>query len=256
MKITCIGTGSSGNMFHVRGKSGTSVFLDAGMPPKAVQRLNVPIANTPIFITHEHGDHAKYAKKYQNDYGCPICCSLGTAEALKLKDAMIPKQLNDLDNPTSLQKKRKRGLTETRMFPVVHTAEEPTGFYLVIDGEALIYLADAGMPPFVWHIPIKPDVMILESNYTKKRLAEQAEKSESHLFVAGRVSSGVGHLSANDTFEFAKPYYEKAELIVLFHLSKNNFDRNEFYQDDDIPDDYKKKVVFAKSGMERNTIPF
>jgi phosphoribosyl 1,2-cyclic phosphodiesterase len=256
MKITCIGTGSSGNMFHVRGKSGTSVFLDAGIPPKAVQRLNVPIANTPIFITHEHGDHAKYAKKYQNDYGCPICCSLGTAEALKLKDAMIPKQLNDLDNPTSLQKKRKRGLTETRMFPVVHTAEEPTGFYLVIDGEALIYLADAGMPPFVWHIPIKPDVMILESNYTKKRLAEQAEKSESHLFVAGRVSSGVGHLSANDTFEFAKDYYKHSDLIILFHQSKNNFDYKEFYEDKEIDEDFKSRVVFASPDMAWDTVPF
>ena len=243
-------------MFHVMGKYGTGVFLDAGMPIKSIRHAKVSIANTPIFVTHEHGDHAKYVKKYQENYGCPITCSLGTAEALKLKDAFIPKQLNDLDHPTDLQKKRKKGLTEIRSFPVVHTAEEPTGFYLVIDGEALIYLADAGMPPFVWHIPIEPDVMILESNYTKKRLAEQAERSDSHLFVAGRVSSGVGHLSANDTFEFAKSYYQHADLIVLFHLSGNNFDRTEFYLDERIDEEYKKKVVFAKAGGRWNTLPF
>lgn len=256
MRITCIGTGSSGNCFHVEGKNGTGVFFDAGISPKTIQKMRLPIANSPVFITHEHGDHAKYAKELQDKYGAEIYCSLGTAMALKLKKFERVPRLLDIDNPMPLKRSRKRGLTAYRSIPVIHTAEEPTAFFVVLDGESLIYLADAGMPPFVWHIPIKPDVMILESNYTKKRLAEQAEKSESHLFVAGRVSSGVGHLSANDTFEFAKPYYEKAELIVLFHLSKNNFDRNEFYQDDDIPDDYKKKVVFAKSGMEWNTIPF
>ncbi len=243
-------------MFHVRGKSGTSVFLDAGMPPKAVQRLNVPIANTPIFITHEHGDHGKYAQTYMDKYGCPVICSFGTAQALKLKGTAISAPILDFDQPVPVKKSKAKGVTETRMFPVVHTAEEPTGFYLVIDGEALIYLADAGMPPFVWHIPIKPDVMILESNYTKKRLAEQAEKSESHLFVAGRVSSGVGHLSANDTFEFAKDYYKHSDLIILFHQSKNNFDYKEFYEDKEIDEDFKSRVVFASPDMAWDTVPF
>lgn len=243
-------------MFHVRGKSGTSVFLDAGMPPKAVQRLNVPIANTPIFITHEHGDHGKYAQTYMDKYGCPVICSFGTAQALKLKGTAISAPILDFDQPVPVKKSKAKGVTESRQFPVVHTAEEPVGFYLVIDGEALIYLADAGMPPYLWNIPLKPDVMILESNYTEARLQAQAELSDSALFVAGRVSSGVGHLSANDTFKFAKDYYQHSDLIILFHQSKNNFDKKEFFDDPEIDDDYKCRVVFAEAGRLWNTVPF
>lgn len=256
MRVTCIGTGSSGNMFHVMGKYGTSVFLDAGMPVKATQRAKVPIANTPIFITHEHGDHAKHAKKYQHDYGCPVYCSLGTAEALKLDNTLLPKPLLDFDDPVVPKFKKRKGLTEVRAFPVIHTAQEPVGFYLVLDGESLIYLADSGMPPFMWHIPLRPSVMILESNYTKKRLAEQAEKSESHLFVSGRVSSGIGHLSANDTFLFAKDYYRHSDLVILFHQSKNNFSHKEFYKDKEIDEDFKSRVVFATPYMAWDTVPF
>ena len=254
MKITCIGSGSSGNAFYVEGRKGTGIYLDAGISPKIIQRMGLPLANVPVFVTHEHGDHGGYAKRLQDDYGCPVHCSLGTAEALKIDNAHISADLIDYDHPVTLS--NRKGVTEVRSFPVIHNAEDPVGFYIQLDGERLIYLADSGMPPYLWGLDLRPHVMILESNYTRKRLIQQAKKSEARLFVAGRVSSGMGHLSANDTYEFAKPYYEKAELIVLFHLSKNNFDRNEFYQDDDIPDDYKKKVVFAKSGMEWNTLPF
>ena len=139
---------------------------------------------------------------------------------------------------------------------VIHNAEEPIGFFIQLDGERLIYLADSGMPPYLWEMDLKPHVMILESNYTEKRMKEQAELSKQKLFVAGRVSSGMGHLSANDTYEFAKPYYQHADLIVLFHLSGNNFDRTEFYQDERIDEEYKKKVVFAKAGGRWNTLPF
>jgi ribonuclease BN (tRNA processing enzyme) len=256
MRITCIGTGSSGNCFHVEGKNGTGVFFDAGISPKTIQKMRLPIANSPVFITHEHGDHAKYAKELQDKYGAEIYCSLGTAMALKLKKFERVPRLLDIDNPMPLKRSRKRGLTAYRSIPVIHTAEEPTAFFVVLDGESLIYLADAGMPPFLWDFDLRPDVMILESNYTKKRLVAEAKKSQTGLFVAGRVSSGIGHLSANDTYEFAKPYYKHSELIVLFHQSKNNFDYKEFYEDKEIDEDFKSRVVFASPDMAWDTVPF
>ena len=45
-------------------------------------------------------------------------------------------------------------------------------------------------------------------------------------------------------------------MIINFHLSGNNFDRTEFYQDERIDEEYKKKVVFAKAGGRWNTLPF
>lgn len=254
MKVTCIGSGSSGNAFYVQGRKGTGIYLDAGISPKTIQRMGLPLANKPVFVTHEHGDHGGYAKRLQRDYGCQVCCSLGTAVALNLENCRLPDELIDLDKPIKFSDDQ--DLTEGRSFPVIHNAEEPIGFFIQLDGERLIYLADSGMPPYLWEMDLKPHVMILESNYTEKRMKEQAELSKQKLFVAGRVSSGMGHLSANDTYEFAKPYYQHADLIVLFHLSGNNFDRTEFYQDERIDEAYKKKVVFAKAGGRWNTLPF
>lgn len=254
MKITCIGSGSSGNAFYVEGRKGTGIYLDAGISPKRIQRMGLPLANVPVFVTHEHGDHGGFAKRLQKDYGCPVYCSLGTAVALDLDDCRLSDELIGFDQPIEFSDKE--GITEVRSFPVIHNAEDPVGFFIQLDGERLIYLADAGMPPYLWEMDLKPHVMILESNYTEKRMKEQAELSKQKLFVAGRVSSGMGHLSANDTYEFAKPYYQHADLIVLFHLSGNNFDRQEFYQDERIDKDYKKKVVFAKAGGRWNTLPF
>ena len=70
------------------------------------------------------------------------------------------------------------------------------------------------------------------------------------------MSSGVGHLSANDTFEFAKDYYKHSDLIILFHQSKNNFDYKEFYEDKEIDEDFKSRVVFASPDMAWDTVPF
>lgn len=257
MKIACIGTGSSGNMFYVEGKNGTGIYLDAGVPPSHVQRMGLSLANKPVFVTHEHGDHGRFAKTLQDRYGCDVYCSAGTAGALKLDrfNEVDPLFLpgNDIAvRQTSLV----AGLTDCWAFPVVHTAEEPVGFCIHLDGERLIYLADAGSPPFLWDMPLDPHVMILESNYTEKRLEEAANRSFSSLFVAGRVSSGVGHLSARETYTFAKDYYQNSDLIILFHQSQNNFDKKEFFDDPEIDDDYKCRVVFAEAGRLWNTVPF
>lgn len=257
MKIACVGTGSSGNMFYVEGQNGTGIYLDAGVPPSHVQRMGLSLANKPVFVTHEHGDHGRFAKTLQDRYGCDVYCSAGTAGALKLDrfNEVDPLFLpgNDIAvRQTSLV----AGLTDCWAFPVVHTAEEPVGFYIHLDGERLIYLADAGSPPFLWDMPLDPHVMILESNYTEKRLEEAANRSFSSLFVAGRVSSGVGHLSARETYTFAKPFLDKCQLILLFHQSGNNFDYEEYRTDGFISEDYKDLAVFAVAGEGWDTVPF
>jgi len=99
MKITCIGTGSSGNAFYVEGRKGTGIYLDAGISPKVIQRMGLPLANVSVFVTHEHGDHGGYAKRLQRDYGCQIYCSLGTAVALDLENCRLPVDLIHFDGP-------------------------------------------------------------------------------------------------------------------------------------------------------------
>jgi ribonuclease BN (tRNA processing enzyme) len=241
MKVTCVGTGSSGNCFYVESERGAGVYFDAGIHPSRIQRLGLIIANVPFFVTHEHVDHAGFAKTLNENYGTPICATRGTKEAIKIgyRDCRISFA----------------SVHEIRMIPVVHAAAEPCAFYLDIDGERVLYIADAGSPP---ELPegLAPDVLIVEANYTPKRMAENAEKSDSMLYVSGRVSSGVGHLSAREAAQLIEPYLDYADLIILFHQSENNFDYTEYHNDPEISDAFKAKAQFARAGMTWNSIPF
>ena len=239
MKVTCIGAGSSGNCFYVESELGTGVYFDAGIHPGRIQRLGLVVANMPFFVTHEHGDHAGYARLLAYSYGADIYSTKGTRKALGIN---MPKMSPD-------------GVYKIIEIPVIHTAAEPCAFYLDIDGERVLYIADSGQPP---ELPegLTPDVLIVEANYTPERMAENAEKSDSMLYVSGRVSSGVGHLSAREAAELVEPYLNYADLIILFHQSENNFDYTEYQNDPQISSAFKTKAQFAKPGMTWNSIPF
>ena len=76
------------------------------------------------------------------------------------------------------------------------------------------------------------------------------------LYVSGRVSSGVGHLSAREAAEIVDPFLDYADLVILFHQSESNFDYTEYQNDPQISSAFKAKAHFAKPGMMWNSIPF
>lgn len=233
MKVTCIATGSSGNCFYCESEKGTGVFLDAGAPPKAILDMGLSIANKPFFVTHEHGDHAKYARELTYKYGAQIIGTEGT--------------LNSIGIPI-------RWEADFTQIPIIHNAEEPCAFLLEIDGESVLYIMDAGQVPDVKHL--RPEVLIVEANYTQKRMEENARNSASGLYVSGRVSSGFGHLSVNQAVEIALPMFPTLELLLFAHMSRSNFDMMEYFNDETIPDPIKRNARFAEPGRTYSTVPF
>ena len=95
MKVTCIGSGSDGNCWYCETDKGTGFFLDAGCPPKAIIDLGIDIANKPFFVTHEHGDHAKYAMGLHEQYGTTIIATPRTLQAIGL----LPVSYTHLQSP-------------------------------------------------------------------------------------------------------------------------------------------------------------
>lgn len=252
MKVTCIGSGSDGNCWYCETDKGTGFFVDAGCPPKTIIDLGIDIANKPFFVTHEHGDHAKYAMGLHEQYGTTIIATPGTLQAIGL----LPRNKEIEDVPLlTLGSPDMLGPFDTILsIPVIHNAAEPCAFYLHVDGESILYLMDAGQIPELPRVPLH--TLIVEANYTPGRMAENAEKSKSELYVSGRVSSGVGHLSSREACKVAARYFPSLELLIFGHLSKNNFDIVEFSRDDQIPKQVKKKAKFATAGIAWNTIPF
>ena len=252
MKIKCIATGSSGNCFYCESENGTGVYLDAGAPPAAILDQGLSIVNKPFFITHEHGDHAKYADELHSKYGATMIATPGTLKALN----MLPQKLK-ADHDSSLiaigDISKLKGI-EFLHINVIHNASEPCAFFISIDGESLLYLVDAGQVPEVKHF--RPHVLIIEANYTPRRMEENAKRSDSGLYVSGRVSSGFGHLSINQSVEIATPMFPTLERLIFTHMSNNNFDLIEYFKDESIPKALKAKAQFAVAGKAYSTVPF
>lgn len=252
MKIKCIATGSSGNCFYCESESGTGVFLDAGAPPESILDQGLSIANKPFFITHEHGDHAKYADELHSKYGATMIATPGTLKALN----MLPQKIKaNHDAPLIAigDINELKGIEFSRI-NVIHNAKEPCAFLINMDGESLLYIVDAGQIPEVKHL--RPQVLIIEANYTQECMEENAKRSDSGLYVSGRVSSGFGHLSVNQAVEAAMPMFPTLELLIFTHMSGNNFDLIEYFKDDSIPKAIKDKAMFAEAGKAYSTVPF
>ncbi len=251
MKVCCIGSGSDGNSWYCESAKGTGFFLDAGCPPRAILDLGLEIANKPFFVTHEHGDHAKYAAELHEKYGATIVATPGTLKALR----MLPRERETKDasalangNPDCLA-----GL-KIQAVPVIHNAAEPCGWLISADGETVLYIMDAGQIPKLPRATVQ--VLICEANYTPEQMAKNAENSKSGLYVSGRVSSGVGHLSSRQAAEIAVHYLMGLDLLLFGHLSKNNFDLIEYFKDKEIPKPVREKVILATPGGFWDTLPF
>lgn len=65
MKINCIATGSSGNLYEILDSEGNSFLIEAGVPRP--QYVKYRIGKTPpemCIISHGHSDHAQYRNEY------------------------------------------------------------------------------------------------------------------------------------------------------------------------------------------------
>lgn len=72
MILKCVGSGSTGNAYVIE-EDGNRLILDAGMPWKDIQvACGFDIKSIDgCLVTHEHGDHCKYAPKIiQNGIDC------------------------------------------------------------------------------------------------------------------------------------------------------------------------------------------
>ena len=67
MRINCIATGSSGNLYEILDSKGNSMLLEAGVPRDKFIKYRVGV--TPpemLMITHSHGDHSFYRAQYSS----------------------------------------------------------------------------------------------------------------------------------------------------------------------------------------------
>lgn len=248
MKLRVLGSSSSGNSYLLQSTTGEVLALEAGIRfDKVKQAVNFNIANiVGCCITHEHGDHAKYAKDFIDAY-IPVYMSSGTCEALQLPPASCAQCVKSF---TELR----IGSFRVMPFPVQHDAAQPFG-WLIQHPECGNVLFATDTYYIKYRFPKLSNILI-ECNYRLDLLQRNVQRgSIDHKRYARTIESHMSYetclstLLANDL--------SKVNNIVLIHLSADNSNAREFTQS--IANATGKQNVFAASPgteIDFNKTPF
>ena len=220
MGLASFGSGSKGNS-HLLKIGDTRILLDAGVSLKKFEDFGVTVLEIvkidAVLITHEHQDHAKYAKELMK-HAIDCYMSHGTKEALGL---------NHLDFRAKTikagEKVKIKDLTITA-FESFHDAEEPLNFLVSGQGINFVYITDTAKAPY--RINNLTHIMI-EANYDKNILMQNVENGKINPKLYKRIINS--HLSIDGAIKFLKNNdLGKVRKIYLTHLSDANANAREF----------------------------
>ncbi len=240
MQLIILGSSSKGNCYLLdNGKE--CLMLECGITFQEVQKaVNFDVSRIKgVFVSHEHGDHAKHAKKCL-DAQIPLYCSSGTANALGLSENRLVCKMENCGIYHA-------GGFKVQPFDTQHDAAEPFGF--------LIYHPECGMVLFATdtyylHYTFAGlNNILIECNYRQDILDANVESGK--LPKALRTRTMKSHME----FETCKETLLANDLtatnnIVLIHLSDGNSNAVEFQQG--IQSATGKTIHIARKGMNIN----
>ncbi len=245
MKMTCIGTGSSGNAYVLQNEQ-EALVIEAGMPINEVlQALSYTTKKVAgCIVSHGHLDHIKYIEDYCNLFQC--YCSRGTIDEFQWKHRRRPTVLAPLRTVSI-------GGFRVRPIPAEHDAAEP--FAYLIDHEDIGRLLFATDTYYLrYRIPDLTSLMI-ECNYSLPLLNANV--------AAGLVPAALKNrtLESHMSLEHLRDMLAANDLshvtqIVLIHLSARNSDPQAFCRE--IIRQTGKPTTYAHKGLtiELNKTPF
>lgn len=239
MKLTILGSSSKGNCYLLDDGE-QCLVLECGISFKQVkQALNFDVMRVVgALVSHEHGDHAKYAPKFIES-NIPVYASRGTIKAMGIdrKNAFLSRPLEPL---------KTTAIGNFKVFPfdTQHDAAQPFGFLIyhpqmgkmlfATDTYFLQYTFD-GLNNILIECNYRED--ILQSNVLSGKLLPVMARRTTESHMAFKTCLEV--LSANDL--------SGVNNIVLIHLSDTNSNADEFQRG--IQEETCKTVTIARPGV-------
>lgn len=239
MILRVLGSSSSGNGYLLQSeKTGEVLILEAGIRlDKLKKELSFDLTHVAgCIVTHEHGDHARYAHDYANAY-IPVYMSHGTAQARGISNMASVKTIKPF-KPFSV------GSFMVMAFPVQHDAKEPFGF-LIKHTECGNVLFATDTYYLRYTFPGLHQILI-ECNYSPDILQKNVQLGRiDHKRYERTVRSHMSYdtcletLNANDL--------SRVNNIILIHLSDDNSQAEKFANG--IAAATQKNVMVARKGM-------
>jgi phosphoribosyl 1,2-cyclic phosphodiesterase len=238
MRLAVIGSGSKGNGYVLYNEA-EALVIEAGCKLGDVLRCVDRRAIVGVAITHEHGDHAKYAREYYAS-GLPVLATAGTHDKIGIDTHSTI--------VCGIGGKHSFGGFTIYPFDVVHDAAEPCGF--VIEHEEcgrVLFLTDTHFSPYTFE---GLNQIIIEANYCPTILERKKARGDKHPVVYSRIERS--HMSIDTTIEaLLSNDLTAVNNIVLIHLSDSNSDEQAFF--DRAAYATGKRITIADAGVD---IPF
>ncbi|TFJ02951.1 MBL fold metallo-hydrolase [Carnobacterium divergens] len=169
-------------------------------------------------MTHEHGDHSKYANELLKTTSIDVFTSKGTQETLKLPSYRV-RCLEPL-------KQKQIGNWSIIPFPTEHDASEPFGYLIQSNksNEKLLFATDT------YYIRYKFNGithLMIECNYALDILNENVKNGRIGAFLKNRILKS--HFSLENVKAFIKANdFSQLQEVWLIHLSDSNSDAERF----------------------------
>jgi len=216
MELKILSTGSDGNCYQLKSKTGDSILIECGLPFKKIKEgIDFDLVNiSGCLLSHEHKDHARCPQELINA-GIQVISSFDTASALKL------------NNPTCVMAGDlfEVGEFKVKAFKVEHDAIEPFGFLIYHDEMGLMVFA-TDTKSLDYEIA-GVNHWLIEANFSETIMLKNIETDKLNAFLANRVYQN--HMSIETTIEVLKKNdLSTCRSITLIHLSANNGNGNEF----------------------------
>ena len=218
-RFRVLGSGSGGNATLVEAHE-TRILIDAGLGPRVLaERLQSagvdPGSLDAIFVSHEHGDHARGAAAFSARFGVRLCGTRGTYAAAGFGAEDIPGyDVMEAGVPRHVGALVVTGVT------IPHDAAEPVAFVVAADGAMLGHATDFGhVSRAVVEAFRGCDALLLESNFDPDML----RRGPYPWSLKERILGAHGHLSNGDVARFlAQGLGDSCRTVVLAHLSQKN----------------------------------
>lgn len=246
MTLHILGSSSSGNCYLFKAKDQT-LIVEAGIHHSKVRQALAYDFSKVVgcVITHEHGDHAKYASNLLRE-GIKLYASKGTLDAIALEN-----HHSTFAMMTNIQ--YRIGQFIVLPFPVQHDAAEPLGF-IIHHPECgyVAFLTDLKYSPYKF-----PDInnILIEANYCEDKILMLRDAGLLPDFRIRRLLKS--HMSIQTCKQFLKANdLSKVNKIVLLHLSDSNSDAERFQKE--VYDQTLCETIIADKDtvIELNKTPF
>lgn len=216
MKLTILGSGSSGNCYLLHNEK-ECLVVEAGIPFVEVKKaLDFDISKiVGVIVSHEHKDHSKYVSDYHK-VGIPVFKPY----------EIVAAPINNFGN------------FEVRHFGVVHDVQ---CYGFLITHKEIGRLLFATDTEYIKYRFKGLNHVLIEANYSKELI------SEYHKSLGDRVK--VSHMEINTTCDFLESNNNpNLYNVVLLHLSDRTSNEQQFI--DRAKQVVNSNVYVATKGIE------